>query len=86
MNGGARAGCFSKDSTERKYEKRTLPLNVADADPARVADELNKLLANDILARMEAVGTLPHPDHETVPRNVLVVYNPHSGKNKAGKV
>jgi hypothetical protein len=57
-----------------------------DVDAVRVASELSTILARDVLARMESVGTLPRLVDGLPVRKILVIYNPHSGKNKAGKV
>lgn len=55
-------------------------------DPRRVAAELNAELARDLVGKMTDVGTTPRFLDGALQRRILVIYNPHSGNNRAGKV
>jgi hypothetical protein len=83
---GACSGCCGKPSLLRQLYTSKISLARYDVDAARVASELSTILAHDVLARMESVGTLPRLVDGLPVRKILVIYNPHSGKNKAGKV
>ncbi len=78
-------GCLSSQP-RRRLVSRTISLKGSDIKPSQVASELTELLAKDVLARMDSVGTVPRLVDGRLDRRLLVIYNPHSGKNKAGKV
>ena len=80
------AGCCSGSTIVRRHKKESVSLSGYDAEPDRVARELSHLLVRDVLARMEAVGTQPRFVDGKLSRKFMIIYNPHSGKNKAGKV
>ena len=78
-------GCGSSLS-QRKHVQQFLSLAGQDVEPDRVSRELGMLLAQDVLAKMDRVGTVPTLSGGLPLRRVMVIFNPHSGNNRAGKV